>query len=138
VDILNRQRVGHRLREVGLTVDEDDDNQKYYFPSRSIEGKGVRVRVSLGDTLHAMAPLQYEAAGDAGPKVIFAEAAACRPVDQLGFEESGPFLLVATEYIGSCMRVVDVRTGEIIKQGGPETRAAVWIPAPSSGLVRPP
>ena len=121
-------RVEHRLQETGQSVNQDTDNREYYFASASVQSRGVIVTVSLGDTAHAMAPLYYASEDGSTKTLIYGQDEACS--QQLSFQESLEYLLVGSEYRGRCSRVVDMRTGEVIRSFPDNTSFAVWIEPP--------
>lgn len=125
-ELLTRMRVEYRLADHGLEVHEDNEGV-YLFPSQAAPGVGVRARVELGDTLHAMAPLLYVGPGDT-EKVIYSDDEGC--YDQVAFQEEEGFLLVSAEYRGQCSKVIEMRTGRIVRSLSEQASRAVWVQAP--------
>jgi hypothetical protein len=113
-ELLTKMRVEYRLQELGLTA-----------------GTGVRARVELGDTLHAMAPLLY-VSRDGTEETVYSEDEEC--YKQIAFQEEGGFLLVTAEYTGSCAKVIEMRTGKTVGALSEVASGAVWVQAPRGRL----
>jgi len=96
-------------------------------PSAGAAGRALEMRVTMGDTLHAMDPITWVNV-TSGQRVIVTADAACDSW-QRAFAERGPYLLLIEEWTGRCAVVVDMRTATIRKRL-PDATRAVWVPAP--------
>ncbi|MEE9235265.1 MAG: hypothetical protein V3U28_07500, partial [Candidatus Acidoferrales bacterium] len=118
-------RVEHHLTQARPAPRIGKD-ERIYFPSRAVPEHGVMVTVSFGHTWHAMAPLLYVNKTSGEEKVVFGEREYW--FKQLSFEEHGHYLLVGTEYSSEYARVVDMRTGHIVRKFPQDSFYAVWVP----------
>ncbi len=127
-EILSGMSVENHLRRVRPRAAEEVEGE-HQFPS-SVARRAVKVSVVMGDTPHALAPLVYVDNEKNRERVIFETDAECSPLGQIGFEERAGVLLVATEYEGRCARLVDMRTGTILRVFPRGTAQAVWVQPP--------
>lgn len=125
VSLLLSMGVKHHLTEKQLAAGVD--NKRVYFPSRAAANRGIITRMFLGDTFHAMAPLMYVNQENDQEKLIYEKNEECYGF--LSFQEQGHLLLVGSEYRGRCARLVDMRTGEIVRRFPRNSFSAVWVPA---------
>lgn len=131
--ILEGMRIGEHLSRTGQTVSEDIDDRFFEIYPQSSGSSYLRVRVGLGDTAHAIAPLFLVFRSEGAQQEIFdANALGCSR--QIAFEDFKGFLLVGSEYFGRCTRVIDLNTGNVIISLPKESKWAIWIPTPGPGL----
>ncbi len=103
-----------------------------YIPSFSVKNRGIKVKVDLGDSYHAITPLIYVNKDTNVEIVIYKKDTNCNDFSQIGFEEHDGFLLVGTEYSSECARVIDMRTGKTVLTPLPDS-SVVWIEIPKNG-----
>jgi hypothetical protein len=116
-----------RIRTHLIRTGQDSDEEKLYdLRSRSEPASTVRVRMIFGDSEHAIQPLSLILASSEERAVEL--GADCSP--QLAFDDVDGFLLLGTEYEGQCSKLVDLRTGRIVRSLPEQSREAVWVPPP--------
>jgi hypothetical protein len=121
--IQNEMRIGAHLVWTG----QDSGEEKLYdLRSRSEPESTVRVRMGFGDSAHAMQPLSLVLAS--GEEHTVELGADCG--QQLAFYDVDGFLLLGTEYAGRCSKLVNLRTGRIVRSLPERSRGAVWVPPP--------
>ncbi len=137
--LLSRARVEHQLgpERARKFIDRQvrssgRSSEIAYVPSKTVTDRGLRMRVHLGDSLHAIAPLLYVDESSGEERIVYSEAERCTrripSSDQVSFQTSGPYLLAGTEYSLQCARVVDMRTGKIVYRFPRHAIFVVWVP----------
>jgi hypothetical protein len=121
--IQNEMRIRAHLIRTGQTSGEE---KLYDLRSRSEPESTVRVQMSFGDSAHAMQPLSLVLAS--GEEHAVELGADCSP--QLAFDDVDGFLLLGTEYVGRCSKLVNLRTGQVVRSLPEHSRGAVWMPPP--------
>jgi hypothetical protein len=121
--IQNEMRIYAHLIRTGQRSDEE---KLYDLRSRSEPGSTVRVRMGFGDSAHAMQPLSLVLAS--GEEHTVELGANCS--QQLAFDDVDGFLLLGTEYVGSCSKLVNLRTGRVIRSFPERSRGSVWVSPP--------
>jgi hypothetical protein len=98
---------------------------------QGIPGGRLEFMEGFGDSDHAKLPMVYVNPILGIRRTISAEETMLDlDIGQIGFQQEGPYLLVAGEYIGANARVVDLRTGKIRFRAPSQARWSVWAPWP--------
>ena len=110
------------------TSREYDDADWHFLPFRAAPGMGLAFRWSTDMHPRVAPPIYVVDLGRHTKHLLSSEVsdAWCAPV-HFGAERRG-YALASFCFDGP--RIVDVRTGEIVFDGGPHTRDPTWVPAP--------
>jgi hypothetical protein len=84
----------------------------------------------FGDSDHAKLPIVYRNPRKGIRRTIATEDTMDLDMGQIGFQQVGRYLLVASEYRGEYARVADLRTGRILFRAPRQARWSVWTPWP--------
>jgi hypothetical protein len=133
-DLLDSMRVEHHSYRV-LTHFARDSEAEALVTTPCAWDSTCRLEFSegFGDTDHAMAPLVYVNATRGIRKAVYEVPDTSLSLGQIGFQEEGPFLLVAGEYVSTDPAIIDLRNGKTILTRSDRAFGAVWVPWPSSG-----
>jgi hypothetical protein len=96
---------------------------------RGVPGARLELMQDFGDSNHAVLPIDY-VNGRLGIRRTISTTGIPLEADQIGFQQEGPYLLVAGEYYGGNARVADLRTGRILFRAPSRARWSVWVPGP--------
>lgn len=124
---LEQIREEMRIETHLIRTGQNSDGEKLYnLPSRSEPESTIRVQMRIGDSAHAWHPLSVVLAS--GKEHAVELGAGCS--QQLAFADVDGFLLLGTEWVGRCSKIVDLRTGRIVRSLPERSRWAVWTPPP--------
>lgn len=138
-DLMDSMRIEHHpwrdirvKRSFEPDAPEEDDDGPVLVPLACGPGE-LEVRVSTGDTEHAMEPLVLVDQRRRLRRPIY-EQGASHDLDggQIAFSEYRCLLLVTAELSGAYGRLIDLRTGHTMRRLPGSSAAAVWVPAPAS------
>ena len=110
---------------------ESGEESLVTVPVRGVPGGRLEFMEGFGDSDHAKLPIVYVNSRLGIRRTICAEDTTLDlDMGQIGFQQEGPFLLVAGEYGGAQARVADLRTGKVQFQAPLQARWSVWAPWP--------
>ena len=126
--LAEEMRLGGLMDERGVEYEASMEEKDLWFEAG---GKQVSVVPLFGDSLHAAPPVKWSDGSET--KIVFPVDREYACINQVGLKQFGKFLLVATEWHGTCGRVIDLETGATVHELPSSAKDAVVVPWPEGG-----
>jgi hypothetical protein len=131
IDELSHEMLAwNHLGRLNVILRNGEKQKPFYFPSSSQSGVHIGVLLNSSERLESTAPVFWVNPALKTKREVYGESTAPHCSNRIGFMETGHWLLVASEEIGACGRVVDMASGEIVYRFPEGSTHAVWVPEP--------